>query len=486
MPIRIRNLNFGFDTLEQPIFQNVNLTFDTSWCLGLIGRNGRGKTTLLNLLMHKYPFTGEIFSDVDFVYFPQQILNKKNVTYYAIEEVMPIELWKLERECQQLSLNKEVLWQPFEQLSGGEQTKVLLAALFCHESKFPLLDEPTNHLDREARQVVCDYLKKKKGFIVISHDRSFIDEVVDHVLVIEKTKINLFKGNFSTYDLQKKRKDNHETQQNRKIKLEIDRLKQTSKEKADWAHKREKDSGNDAFANARAARLMKKSKTIEKRMQVKIEEKSQLLKDIDDVNVLTVNCMYSHRDPVLRVKDFTLAYEDRILFQPITFELYQGEQVALVGPNGSGKTAFLNYMIDQHFDGTVIGEVLLHHNVTKSIIRQNYENNIGLLKDFAVQHQIDYTSLLTHLRVLGFERDVFHVPIEQMSNGQKKKVELAKSLGIFAEFFIWDEPMNYLDVFNQKQIEEMILQCKPTLLFVEHDVTFLSNIATKVIVIDPY
>lgn len=170
---------------------------------------------------------------------------------------MPIELWKLERECQQLSLNKEVLWQPFEQLSGGEQTKVLLAALFCHESKFPLLDEPTNHLDREARQVVCDYLKKKKGFIVISHDRSFIDEVVDHVLVIEKTKISLFKGNFSTYDLQKKRKDNHETQQNRKIKLEIDRLKQTSKEKADWAHKREKDSGNDAFANARAARLMK-------------------------------------------------------------------------------------------------------------------------------------------------------------------------------------------------------------------------------------
>ena len=133
MPIEINNLNFGFDTLDQPIFKHVNLNIDTKWRLGLIGRNGRGKTTLLNLLMEKYPYTGEIFCDVDFVYFPQNIVNKGQLTYYAIEEVMSVELWKLERECQLLQLDKEILWQPFEQLSGGEQTKVLLAALFCEE-----------------------------------------------------------------------------------------------------------------------------------------------------------------------------------------------------------------------------------------------------------------------------------------------------------------------------------------------------------------
>lgn len=239
MKIEIKNLNFSFDTLEQPIFRHINLNIDTTWRLGLIGRNGRGKTTFLNLLMQKYPYEGDIICDIDFVYFPQIIANKKNLTYYAIEEIMDLELWKLERECQLLSLDKEILWQPFEQLSGGEQTKVLLAATFCEESKYPLLDEPTNHLDINARRKVSEYLKRKKGYIVVSHDRHFIDEVVDHIIVIEKNQLNTFKGNFSTYEKQKQLQDQYEIEQNNQIKVEIERLKKTSKEKANWALKRE-------------------------------------------------------------------------------------------------------------------------------------------------------------------------------------------------------------------------------------------------------
>lgn len=485
MHIEIRDLSFGFDYLNEPIFQHVNLNIDAKWRLGLIGRNGRGKTTLLNLLMQKYAYEGEIIGDVDFVYFPQDVSNKENLTYYALEDIMPVELWKLERECQLLSLDKEILWRPFEQLSGGEQTKVLLAALFCEESRFQLLDEPTNHLDINSRNIVSEYLKKKKGYIVVSHDRNFIDEVVDHVLVIEKSQINLFKGNFTTYEQQKELRDRYELEQNSSLKAEIDRLKQTSKEKADWAHQREKESGDDAFANARAARMMKKSKAIEKRMLTKIEDKTKLLKDIENVSALTVNCISSHRDPVLRVKNFSLSYGDKLLFQPVTFDIYQGEQVALVGPNGSGKTAFLNYLIQQSFSGVVSGELYLPLGVMKSIVRQNHEDNGGSLKDFAVENNLDYTHLLNNLRILGFERDVFNVPIEYMSNGQKKKVEFAKSLGMPAELYVWDEPLNYLDVFNQKQIETMIVEYKPTLLFVEHDQAFLSNIASKIVEIIP-
>ncbi len=481
MPIELQNMSFGFDELEQPIFQHVHLNIDTKWRLGLVGRNGRGKTTLLNLLMNKYPYTGDIFCDVEFVSFPQTISNKEMLTYYAIDEVMPTELWKLERECQLLQLNKEILWQPFEQLSGGEQTKVLLAALFCDESRYPLLDEPTNHLDVQARNIISKYLKKKNGYIVVSHDRAFLDEVVDHILAIEKSQLLIYKGNFSTYAEQKEMQDHYELAQNQLIKSEIDRLKSTAKEKANWAVKKEGMSGNNAFARAQAARMMKRSKAIEKRMNTQIEEKTNLLHNIELVSSLTMNCLSSHRNPFIRVKNFTLSYGDKPLFQPISFELHQGEQVAFVGPNGSGKTSLLNYLLDQPFNGNVHGEIVISPGVTKSAIRQKYDDNTGSLKDFANNYQLDYTLFLNNLRILGMERDVFNVPIEHMSNGQKKKVEFAKSLGTLAELYIWDEPLNYLDVFNQQQIEAMIDFYKPTLLFVEHDQTFFSKIASKTI-----
>src|SRR5690606_29291154 len=147
MPIEMKNISFSYDLLEEPLFNNINITIDNTWKLGLIGRNGRGKTTLLHLLQNKLPYSGTVSSDEEFHYFPLAIQDPKVSTYYAIDAVMPAELWKLERECQLLSLDPSLLWMPFEQLSGGEQTKVMLAAVFCEENRFLLLDEPTNHLD---------------------------------------------------------------------------------------------------------------------------------------------------------------------------------------------------------------------------------------------------------------------------------------------------------------------------------------------------
>lgn len=483
MPIEMKHVTFSYDTLDEALFYDVNLTFDTKWKLGLIGRNGRGKTTLLQLLMNKRPFSGEIFSDEEFVYFPQTIHDPTNITYYAIDEVTPVELWQLERECQLLGLSKELLWQPFEQLSGGEQTKVLLAALFCDDSRFPLLDEPTNHLDMKARTTVANYLKRKKGFIVVSHDRAFVDEVVDHLLVIEKSDLKLYKGDFTTYEQQKKLQDEFEMEHNRSLKSEIDRLQKTAREKADWANQREKPSGNDPFGNAIAKRMNKRAKAIEKRTTEKVEEKTKLLKNIETVSDLTINCQFSHRNPVLRVRNFTLSYDGIPLFKPLTFEVLQGEQVAIVGPNGSGKTSLLSYL-QGTFTGEVHGEVTMPQGLTQSAIRQQHQDNVGVLKDFADTQSIDYTLFLNNLRILGFGRDVFNIAIEQMSNGQQKKVEFSKSLGLPAELYIWDEPLNYLDVFNRQQIEAMLTRFKPTLLFVEHDYSFVKSVATKIITLE--
>lgn len=317
-----------------------------------------------------------------------------------------------------------------------------------------------------------------------------MNQVTDHTLAIEKSQLVLYQGNFSTYEEQKKLRDEFELAQNRKIKKEVGRLKKTAAEKAEWSRSRETDkygkpsekgSGgifDTGFIGARAARTMKRSKTIEQRMYDQIEAKEGLLKDLEDVDRLTMNYQPSRHAQLLKVEELSLRYPDQEpLFASLSFELKRGEITALTGPNGIGKSSVLHYLLGT-FAGEGNGE-LLRPNVKISYVRQNYESNRGDLQDFAEANQLDYSMFLNNLRKLGMERNVFQNKIEEMSMGQRKKVELAKSLAQKAELYIWDEPLNYLDVFNQKQLEDLLLQLKPTMLIVEHDQTFLKNIHAK-------
>lgn len=193
--IKVENLTFSYPSCYDNIFESVSFEIDTNWRLGFIGRNGRGKTTFLNLLLGKYEYSGRIISSVQFDYFPYTVANSKKDTYEVLSEVCPTaEDWELMRELNLLEVDTEALYRPFETLSNGEQTKVLLAGLFLNEGHFLLIDEPTNHLDIHAREIVCAYLKRKKGFILISHDRSFLDGCVDHILSINKTNIEVMHG----------------------------------------------------------------------------------------------------------------------------------------------------------------------------------------------------------------------------------------------------------------------------------------------------
>lgn len=172
--IRVENLTFAYPSSYDNIFENVNFQIDTDWKLGFIGRNGRGKTTFLNLLLGKYEYHGKIQASVQFDYFPYPVSNKNRLTADILSEVCPLaEEWELLRELSYLEVRDDVLWRPFFTLSNGEQTKVLLATLFLNDGHFLLIDEPTNHLDMEARETVSAYLKRKKGFILVSHDRCF-------------------------------------------------------------------------------------------------------------------------------------------------------------------------------------------------------------------------------------------------------------------------------------------------------------------------
>lgn len=206
--IKIDHLTFGYDQLGSMLFDNAQLNIASVWKLGLVGRNGRGKTTLLKLLRGELPYQGQINHQLEMSYFPKKIYDPSELTYYALSETEELEIWKMERELTLLNCDLDILWRPFHTLSGGEQTKVLLALLFLDEHSFPLIDEPTNHLDMKGRQQVAEYLKKKKqGYIVVSHDRTFLDQTVDHILAIEKNQLILYQGNFSTYEEQKAQRD---------------------------------------------------------------------------------------------------------------------------------------------------------------------------------------------------------------------------------------------------------------------------------------
>ena len=173
-----------------------------------------------------------------------------------------------------------------------------------------------------------------------------------------------------------------------------------------------------------------------------------------------------------------------MLFAPVRFSIEQNQCVALTGPNGIGKSSIIQYLLGD-FTGRVVGEAKQPQQLTISYVRQNYEDNKGTLSEFAEKNQVDYQAFLNNLLKLGMEREVFHNKIEQMSMGQRKKVELAKSLSQDAELYIWDEPLNYLDVFNQEQLEQLILENKPPMLIVDHDQTFLKKIASQVVLLTP-
>lgn len=161
--INVTNLTFSYDGNYDTIFENVSFQIDTDWKLGFTGRNGRGKTTFLNLLLGKYEYTGNISTNVNFEYFPYEVEEEENFTIDVIKEISPNSMdWEIMKELSMLDIDDNVLYRQFYTLSKGEQTKALLAAMFLKENSFLLIDEPTNHLDAEARKKLSNYLRKRK------------------------------------------------------------------------------------------------------------------------------------------------------------------------------------------------------------------------------------------------------------------------------------------------------------------------------------
>lgn len=483
--IDIDNLSFCHLGSITPIFEGVNLQLDTDWKLGFIGRNGYGKTTFLKLLMREYKYQGSIYSSVPFEYFPYQIRDKNQFTIDVIRDCKgKFPIWKLEKELNLLQVSEDVLYRDFSTLSSGEQTKILLATMFITEEKFLLIDEPTNHLDTHGRRLVAEYLNQKHGFIVVSHDRDFLNHTTDHVLSIEKNKIVLQKGNYDTWQHNKQLEDRFELEQNLKLRKEIRRLKESARQKSIWSDKVEKTKVgygpvDRGYIGHMAAKMMKRSKVIEKRYQEKIGEKEKLLKNIEPIDKLQIDPLSHHAQTILECQALSVFYGEKQVFEPVEFTVNQGECLVLSGINGSGKSSIIKVLIGEEIEYT--GEIYRASNLIISYVSQRFDHIKGSLFQYIDDNHLDKTKFLTILRKFGFDREQFNKPMDSYSSGQKKKVILTKSICEEAHIYIWDEPLNYIDVISRIQIENMILNHAPTMIMVEHDKKFIENVATDVV-----
>ena len=491
--INISGLTFAYEGSYDNIFENVSFQIDTDWKLGFTGRNGRGKTTFLNLLRGKYEYRGRITASVEFEYFPYEVPGPSQNTLEVARAVTPgCPAWALERELHLLGVPEEALGRPFETLSNGERTRVLIAALFAKENRFLLIDEPTNHLDAAGRELLGRYLGTKTGFILVSHDRAFLDGCVDHILSINKTNIEVEKGNFSSWWENKRRRDDFELAENEKLQKDIRRLQEAAKRTSDWAERSERakigfnpsapdssSAGMRPYIGGKTKKMMKRSRDIQNRRERAVEEKSQLLKNIEHAGELKMQPLVCRAATLLTMRDIAVRYGGRTAVDGVTFSIEQGDRIALLGGNGSGKSSLMKLICGEMPDYT--GALYRVGGLTVSHVPQDTAFLRGDLSDYAEDCGIDESLFKTILRKLDFSRAQFDRDMADFSEGQKKKVLIARSLCEQAHLYVWDEPLNFIDVFSRMQIEEVLPRCRPTIVFAEHDRMFTQRVATKVV-----
>lgn len=485
--IQIDHLTFSYSDSLQPVFSDLCLRLDSDWKLGITGKNGTGKTTFLKLICGELKGDGKITARLPFLRFPYEISDPAKYGYEIAEKIAPdAQFWQVQRELSLIGLPEEILYRPFSTLSGGERTKFLLAVLFAGEG-IPLLDEPTDHLDHDGRKTLCNYLSGKKGYFVVSHDRTFLDGCCDHILSLNATGAELIGGNYSVWRTEHDKAENAERTAKEKLEKERARLTLAERRISDWANNAEKEKyGNPGqaaaidrgYLGAKAAKLQKRAVTIKNRKAIAKNEINERLKCFEETEELKLFPKHFYKDELLRLRNLSVTLGEKTILTEFDFALRTGERVSLAGKNGTGKSTLIKLIAGEiaHFKG----ERAISPRLKISYVPQLAEY-CGCLADFAKERGIDESYLKAILAKFGFQPRDFARDMRSFSEGQKKKAALARSLCKRAHLYLWDEPLNYLDVPSREQLERAILSSDATMLFVEHDETFVNNIATRIV-----
>ncbi len=479
--ININNLTFGYDGSEKTLFDNVTITLDTSWKLALAGRNGRGKTTFFKLLRGELPYSGTITGVPETILFP-------------MEELPDNEDWRVRKELNLMGADPDIMWRPMETLSGGERTKLMLANLFAADGIYPLIDEPTNHLDRVGREAVADYLASKDGFILISHDRAFLDRCTEHTLVITKTGLELVGASYSVWWENNEQRMESERARNDQLRKEMSSIDAAMKKNAQWSSKAEgyknrskapskvaEDHFRRAYEGAKSKKLMSLSKNLEQRNERKLEEKQSLLKDLERTETLKITGTEHHNKMPVILKDVTLLRYGEPIVAGLNLTIERGCKISLQGKNGCGKSTLIKYLagLGEAEGITAEGDIYIAPGLKISYVGQDTSSLKGPLYDIAGERGCDKTIFSTILIKMGFTKEMLYRDVSALSLGQKKFVMIALSLCEHADLYLWDEPLNYIDVYMRQEIERLVKDNNVTMLFVEHDRTFSESVADR-------
>jgi lincosamide and streptogramin A transport system ATP-binding/permease protein len=518
--IVLTDLDFHYQAPYKQIFERLSIAIDTSWRTALVGRNGRGKTTLLRLLSGALePTRGSIALPAGVSYFPYEPADAGRSVLEVLREcIAPFDEWErrmeellasqepgaleeygemleryersrgysidglIEREVADVGMPPAILEQRFETLSGGERTRALIAALFLKDDAYPLIDEPTNHLDMAGREIVAEYLSRKRGFLLVSHDRHVLDISVDHVLSINRSDVRLHHAGFAEWYEQMELEEEFERRREANLRREIEDLEETARNRRTWAGAKEKEkkgAPDKGFIGHRAAKVMKRALHAERRVEEMIEEKSGLLKNAEGARKLKLD-VASHAPSLVAVaEDVSVVIDGATIIANISLEVRAGERIALVGPNGSGKTTLLRAMAGEIAIASGAVHIPKHLAVARAYQTPLWSR--GFLREHLRDAKIEETRFRMVMAALGVTGEIFDRPLESFSQGERKKVDLCRSFVGAAHLWIWDEPMNYIDLVSREQIADAVAVYEAAMLFVEHDRWFVEQIATRVV-----
>ena len=497
------------------ILDGLTFQVDSGERVGLLGKNGCGKTTLLRIL------TGQLdWDEGEVVLAPDKrvgLISQIPVypAGYTVEDVLDTAfrpLREMEEEMEQLAARMErgedpallrrydqltaafeagggydtdtrknkvcsglqigpgMREQLFDRLSGGEKTRVNLGRLILEDTDILLLDEPTNHLDLKATEWLEEYLDKFKGTVLaVSHDRWFLDRVVDRVIEIQEGKAEFYSGNYSFYVVEKERRYQEKLKQYEKEQAKIQQLEKAAEQLRIWAY-----SGND--------KIFKRAQSMEKRIErMRTTDRPTRERKMEG--------RFGERefrgDEVLTIKGLSKSFGQRALFSGVDLEVVGGERIALLGDNGTGKSTLIKILMGE--EGPDEGKIRMGPTVKIGYLPQiiHFDHPERSLLD-TMLYELDCTAQTARNRLASFKfrgEDVFK-PVSALSGGEQSRLRLCMLMDEKINLLILDEPTNHLDIQSREWIEEAVEEYEGNLLFVSHDRYFIDRFATRVWVLE--
>lgn len=436
--------------------------------IGLVGINGSGKTTLLNIICGKESYDkGNVFLDANYSYINQ------------LDEEVHIEESKISKE---LNLPNE--YKSF--FSGGEKVKARVAKALNNSSRIIIADEPTSNLDVQSIKYIEEkFIRFNGAILLVSHDRGFLDNICNKIIEIDKSKVTIFNGNYSSYIKQKEERVNRENfEYNQYIKqkrrLEEAIVKKTSLREG--MKKTPKRFGNSEarlhkMGNQSAKKNMDNSiKAIKTRIE-KLEEKEKPKeKAVIKIDISEGNEFYSNYP--IEIKDINISFNNKIILKNASFKLKKNIRVALIGENGCGKTTLLKSIIDKNESIKIANRVKIGYFQQDLMILNEDKSILDNILESSSENETFIRIVLS--RFLFRESDVYK-RVSVLSGGEKVRVALCKILLSDNNLLILDEPTNYLDIQSMEALEEALKNSNKTMIIVSHDRRFIANVCNEIL-----